>query len=279
MQIITDIKKMKGFSKEARKKGLKIGFVPTMGHLHSGHLSLVQAAQKSCDIVIVSIFVNPIQFGPKEDFKKYPRDLKRDKKLLAPFNIDVLFCPTAEEMFPPDFSSYAEETRLSRGLCGKNRPGHFKGVATVVLKLFHIVHPDVAFFGAKDWQQQAVIRKKAKDFHLEVEIKTLPTVREEDGVAISSRNSYLSKKERKAARILYQTLCFIKEMIDNGERNTKKILQNAKRLLKSEPLFKLDYLEMVDPETLEPKDSADKPLVAAIAGFIGTTRLIDNILI
>ncbi|MCX5750180.1 MAG: pantoate--beta-alanine ligase [Candidatus Saganbacteria bacterium] len=279
MQTITDIKKMKSFIKEARKKGKTIGFVPTMGYLHSGHLSLVSAAKKSSDVVVVSIFVNPLQFGPKEDLKKYPRDLERDKKLLAPLGIDVIFSPTAEEMFPPDFSCYAEETKLSKGLCGKKRPGHFKGVITVVLKLFQIIKPDIAFFGAKDWQQQSIIRKKVKDFHLDVEINTLPTVREEDEVAMSSRNSYLSKKERKASRILYQTLCFIKEMAENDEKDIKKILKNAKKLLKSEPLFKLEYLEMVDPETLDPKDTADKPLVALIAGFIGKTRLIDNILI
>jgi len=279
MLVTSEIEKTKAFVKTAKKQNKKIGFVPTMGYLHRGHLSLIEAAKKECDIVVVSIFVNPTQFGRGEDFEKYPRDLTHDTKLLKSFNIDLLFTPLASAMFPAGHSSHVEETELSGVLCGKSRPGHFRGVTTVVLKLFEIVDPEVAFFGQKDFQQQAVIKKMVRDLNLAVIIKTLPIVRETDGLAMSSRNKHLNPKQRQAALILYQTLALVRESLKMGEKNYKKLLRKAKEFSKKEKLFKLDYLEILDPENLRPKKTLGAPLLVAMAGYIGKTRLIDNLLI
>lgn len=241
----------KVIQKYSRKK---ISLVPTMGALHAGHLSLIRAARKKSDIVVVSIFVNPIQFGPKEDFKKYPRPFNRDKKLIERCGVDILFHPGAKEMYPEGYSTYVNEERLSNTMCGLSRPEHFKGVCTVVLKLFNIVRPDIAFFGQKDYQQALIIKKMVSDLNLNIKIQIMPTVREPDGLAMSSRNKYLSLLERKRAVLLYQSL------------------------LKRRPLkgFNLDYFAAVDKKTLKP---AKKPTLFAIAGWVGKTRLIDNIII
>jgi len=277
MRVIIDLKEMQKYSKAA--KGQKIGLVPTMGYLHAGHLSLVEAARKSSDRVVVSIFVNPIQFGPKEDFKKYPRDLKRDKKLLKPYRPDVIFIPKVEEIFPNGFSTFIEVKDLSDKLCGKIRPGHFKGVTTIVLKLFEIVQPDLAFFGEKDFQQQVIIKKMVKDLNLPVKIVALPTVREEDGLALSSRNTYLKPKERQAAPVLYKSLLLAEEMVNCGEKNSQKIMQEMRKLIGSEPLIKIDYISICDPETFKEVKAVKGKTLVALAAYVGKARLIDNLLL
>lgn len=254
MILIRSVHKLQKLIYKEKHKGKRISFVPTMGALHDGHLSLVRAARKAGDILVVSIFVNPIQFGPKEDYKRYPRPFSRDRKLLEENKVDILFHPRVEDMYPKDYSTYVVEEKLSNTMCGLSRPGHFKGVCTVVLKLFNIVQPDIAFFGQKDYQQALIIKRMVRDLNLPIKIKIMPTVREPDGLAMSSRNQYLSPEERKRAVLLYKSLL-------------------AGRPLKG---FKLDYFVKVDKDTLQP---SKKPTLLAIAGWIGKTRLIDNILI
>lgn len=284
MKIISDPRKMTSFSKKAVRKGLKIAFVPTMGALHEGHLELVRAAKKRSDIVVVSIFVNPIQFGPKEDLKKYPRNFKKDASLLKKEKVDVLFHPTAKQMFPEGLSSFIEVGgvgtihELSLRLCGASRPGHFKGVATVVAKLFNIVRPDTAFFGAKDFQQQAIIRKMAKDLDMRVEVVTVKTVREKDGLAKSSRNAYLSKEERKQAPALYKALLLAARMIRSGEKRTSKVSAAVRKNILKGTDYKIDYVSVVDPNTLEYQKTIKGRVLIAVAAYLGKTRLIDNIL-
>ncbi|MFA5034852.1 MAG: pantoate--beta-alanine ligase [Candidatus Margulisiibacteriota bacterium] len=274
---LSGLKEMQELSAQARRDKRQIGFVPTMGALHEGHLSLVAQAGKECDLLVVSIFVNPIQFGPQEDFNAYPRDFEKDAQLLAPYNVDVLFAPQAAEMFPEGFSSQIEVKGLTEMLCGKSRPGHFAGVTTVVAKLFNLVQPDKAFFGAKDYQQQLVIRKMAKDLNFPVEIVTLPTVRENDGLAMSSRNRYLSPEERKAATILYRALLLAKEALAKGT-DPIKVRQQIEGFIGQEPLAKVDYVVVVDPMTLADVSKDGKCLVA-LAVYIGKTRLIDNLVV
>ncbi len=276
MEVIKSISEIKKKVKDYKKDGLTIAFVPTMGFLHEGHLALVRKAKELGDRVVVSIFVNPIQFGPKEDFKEYPRDLERDLKLLEKEGVDLVFVPEAEEMYPPDFQTYVEVKELSQGLCGAFRPGHFKGVCTVVLKLFNIVQPDVAVFGEKDYQQLQIIRQMVKDLNLDVKVIGHPTVRERDGLAMSSRNIYLSPEERESALSLYQALCLARELVKEGEKDPEVIKNKIREFIESRPFTKVQYVEIVDPETLKPLKKIEGPALCALSVFVGKARLIDN---
>jgi len=261
-------------------KGRKIGFVPTMGALHEGHLSLVRRSKQENDITVVSIFVNPIQFGPNEDFNRYPRDFDGDFNKLQNEGVDILFYPDIASIYPEGYSTYVEVKGLSDKLCGAFRPGHFKGVATIVTKLFNIVKPNRAYFGQKDYQQSVIIRRMVKDLNLDVEIIVCPTVREEDGLAMSSRNSYLSGKEREAATIIYKTLTKASELIQSGIIDGVRIKNFMMEEIKKEPaVSSIDYVGVYDPETLDEIDIIKSEVVLAAAIFIGKTRLIDNIIV
>jgi pantoate--beta-alanine ligase len=269
---------MKKLSKEALEKGKTIGFVPTMGYLHEGHLSLVRKAREENEIVVVSIFVNPTQFGPNEDFNRYPRDLERDLRLLEPIGVDYVFHPSTEEMYPKNYSVYVDEVELSKYLCGAKRPGHFRGVCTVVTKLFNIVKPTRAYFGQKDAQQFRILRRMVENLNLDVEMIEMPIVRESDGLAMSSRNVYLSEEERKEATRLYKSLLRAKELIDHGEMDVKTIKEEMLHVL-NHPLLKIDYVEIVDEETLLPLEKIDRRVIIALAVFVGKARLIDNMIL
>lgn len=277
MKVVTSVSGMKALSRQWRAKGKKIGFVPTMGYLHEGHLSLVRESKKRADLTVVSIFVNPAQFGPNEDFKKYPRDLEKDSAYLEKGGVDCLFYPDAAEIYPPGFRTYVEVRGLQDRLCGKSRPGHFQGVATVVLKLFEIVGPDIAFFGAKDAQQVLIIEKMVADLDLDVEVVTCPLVREPDGLALSSRNAYLSPEERKAALVLSISLRWAERAVAAGERDAAKVIGGIRSAIEAEPLTRIDYVEAVDPVNLEPLAEIRGDVLIALAVFVGSTRLIDNI--
>jgi pantoate--beta-alanine ligase len=277
MQIVTTIAEMRAASRAAQGEGKRVGFVPTMGALHEGHVSLVRAAKAQCGVVAVSIFVNPTQFGPNEDFSRYPRTFEKDRALLEKEGVDFLFAPSVEEMYPAGAVTYVTVEGLSDKLCGKSRPGHFRGVTTVVAKLFHIVEPGVAFFGQKDAAQAAIIRRMVRDLNLPVEIVVCPIVREADGLAMSSRNAYLSPQERKAALVLHRLLTRVRKLFEQGERGAGKLIEAGKQTFAGEPAARLDYFEIVDPGTLDPvAEIADGALVA-VAAFVGKTRLIDNI--
>jgi pantoate--beta-alanine ligase len=268
---------MKRLARAWRADKKRIGFVPTMGYLHEGHLSLVRESKKRTDVTVVSIFVNPTQFGPNEDFKKYPRDLAQDSAYLEGGGVDALFFPGTAEIYPPGYRTYVEVEGLGDRLCGKSRPGHFRGVATVVLKLFDIVGPDQAFFGAKDAQQVLIIKRMAGDLDLDVEVVTCPLVREPDGLALSSRNAYLGPAERKAALVLSASLRWAEKAVGAGERDPARLVAGIRSILEAEPLARVDYVEAVDPETLEPVAELRGGVLVALAVFIGPTRLIDNI--
>ena len=255
------------------------GLVPTMGYLHEGHLSLVRQARRENPSLVVSIFVNPTQFGPREDFKQYPRDPQRDLALLENANTDIVFMPSAAEMYPPQFSSWVEVGRVTERLEGASRPGHFRGVATVVAKLFNIVQPNRAYFGQKDAQQAVVIKKMVADLNMNIEIVILPTVREPDGLAISSRNIYLNSKERKTAVVLYQALCLAQKLWVQGETNAERLRQQMTDLIQKEPLADIDYVSIADPETLDELDKVESPALVSLAVRIGKTRLIDNVVL
>ncbi|MDI6839482.1 MAG: pantoate--beta-alanine ligase [bacterium] len=277
MKIIKKIKEMKAISLEVRNKGKKIGFVPTMGALHEGPLSLVDIAKIKTDHIVTSIFVNPLQFGPKEDFKAYPRDIKRDAELLEKRGVDILFAPELKEMYHDGYDTYIEVPGLSSVLCGKTRPTHFKGVCTVVCKLFNIVNPDVAVFGEKDAQQVIIIKKMVEDLNLGVKILTGPTVREPDGLAMSSRNVYLTPKERKDASVVYQALMRAKELITNGQREAKKIKKEIEAMISTKLTAKIDYIDIVKKDNLKPLETLDGECLIAVAVWFGKARLIDNI--
>ncbi|MEE8637991.1 MAG: pantoate--beta-alanine ligase [Candidatus Margulisiibacteriota bacterium] len=279
MRVIKDLKEMHSYSAKMKRRGKRIGFVPSMGYLHEGHLSLVEAARKKADVVVVSIFVNPTQFGPGEDLARYPRDLTRDKKLLRNFEVDVLFLPEANKIYPKGYKTYVEVEGPSKIMCGRSRPTHFRGVTTVVAKFFNIVSPDYAFFGEKDFQQQVIIKRMVRDLNFPIEIISLPIVREFDGLAMSSRNKYLIPSERSAATILYKALSFAKKEVENGERNSHKLLLKMRSLIEAEPAVKLDYLVMVHPETLEELKKIKGKGLIALAAFVGKARLIDNLLV
>ncbi|MER3401645.1 MAG: pantoate--beta-alanine ligase [Thermoflexus sp.] len=255
------------------------GFVPTMGYLHEGHLSLIRRARAENDHVAVSIFVNPTQFGSHEDYNRYPRDLERDLRLLEPLQVDLVFVPSVEEMYPPGFQTWVIVEELSRPLEGASRPGHFRGVATVVAKLFNIVQPDRAYFGQKDAQQAVVIRRMVRDLNFPVEIVVCPTVREPDGLAMSSRNTYLSPQERQAATILFRALQAAKARYEAGERDGERLREAMREVLRGEPLARVDYVSVADPETLEELSRVEGPALLSLAVYIGNTRLIDNLLL
>lgn len=259
-----------------KKEGLTVGFVPTMGYLHEGHASLMAEAKKQCDKVVVSIFVNPMQFGVNEDLDSYPRDLEADKEVCYRMGVDLIFHPQVEEMYGEGFCSFVDMNGLTKELCGKSRPIHFRGVCTVVNKLFNIVQPDKAFFGQKDAQQLAVICRMVKDLNLDIEIVGCPIIREEDGLAKSSRNTYLNEEERKAALILSKTIFMGEELVKKGERSSKKLLGLMREMLSSEPMAKIDYVEAVSMDTIEKIQILEGTILVAIAVKIGKTRLIDN---
>ena len=276
MKICTTVKEMHAAAHAARREGKRIGFVPTMGALHEGHLSLVRAAKAQSDTVVVSIFVNPVQFGPNEYLNRYPRPFERDRQLLENEGVDFLFAPSAEEMYPAGAITYVTVEGLSEKLCGKSRPRHFRGVTTVVAKLFHIIEPDLACFGQKDAAQAAIIRRMVRDLHLPVEIVVCPIVREPDGLAMSSRNAYLDPQQRRSALVLSRSLGRVVEVFGKGERNSDRLIEVGKQVFEDEPSVRLDYFEIVDPETLEPVVTVRGAALVAVAAFAGTTRLIDN---
>ncbi len=255
------------------------GFVPTMGYLHEGHLSLVRRARAENDHVAVSIFVNPTQFGPHEDYNRYPRDLERDLRLLEPLGVDLVFAPPVEEMYPPGFQTWVVVEEVTRPLEGAARPGHFRGVATVVTKLFNIIQPDRAYFGQKDAQQAVVIRRMVQDLNIPVEIVVCPTVREPDGLAMSSRNTYLSPEERRAATVLFRALQAAKARYEQGERDAERLRAIMREVIQAEPLARLDYVSVADPETLQELSRVEDRALLSLAVYIGKTRLIDNILL
>lgn len=279
MKICNRIEQMRFASQTARREGNRLGLVPTMGALHEGHLSLVRVAKSKCDVVAVSIFVNPTQFGPNEDFSKYPRTFERDCELLEKEGVDLVFAPSVNEMYPDGAVTYVTVEGMSDRLCGKSRPGHFRGVTTVVAKLFNIVEPDLAFFGQKDAAQAAVIKRMVRDLNMPVEIVICPIVREPGGLAMSSRNAYLDARQRKSALVLSRSLEAVKHAFDQGERNPANLAAAGKAIFSEQPLVRLDYFEMVNPETLEPVNQLNGEVLVAIAAYVGTTRLIDNLVL
>jgi len=279
MKIVRSIEQMRAASRELRRAGKRLGFVPTMGALHAGHLALVRAARGQADAVCVSIFVNPTQFGPHEDFAKYPRPFEQDRALLEAEKVDLLFYPAVEEMYPPGAVTWVEVAEMSERLDGRSRPGHFRGVTTIVSKLFHAVEPDAAFFGQKDAAQAAIIRRMARDLDFDVRIVVCPTVREPDGLAMSSRNAYLSPAERKRATVLSRALNRVQFHFDKGERRAAELVRIGKAVVAEAPEVRLDYFEVVNNDTLEPVADVSHGALVAVAAFVGSTRLIDSLLL
>jgi len=279
MKVVKSVAGMKSLAREWGKEGKKIGFVPTMGYLHEGHLSLVRESKMRTGVTVVSIFVNPTQFGPNEDFKKYPRDLQKDSAYLKKAGVDCLFYPEAAEIYPPGYRTFVEVRGLEDRLCGKSRPGHFRGVATVVLKLFEIVRPDLAFFGAKDAQQVLIIGRMAADLDLDVDVVTCPLVREADGLAMSSRNTYLNPEERRAAAVLFRALSAAKAAFEKGERNAESLRGMMAAAINAEPLARLQYVSCADFDTLEELQAVQGKALLSMAVYVGKTRLIDNFVI
>ncbi len=279
METIKEITIFRKKLREHRLKNQTIGFVPTMGYFHEGHLELMRRARKENDIVVVSVFVNPIQFGPAEDFNRYPRDLKSDFNNASKIGVDYVFTPLANKIYPEGFKTYVEVEEISELLCGHYRPGHFRGVTTVVALLFNIVQPDRAYFGAKDYQQMIIIKRMVKDLHFDLEIVEVPTVREKDGLAMSSRNEYLSKEERQAALILSKSLSVAQNLFTKGEHQIDKIRAEMEKVISTEPKFRLEYLNFCQLDNLKELKIIDRPTLIAMAGYIGKTRLIDNTVI
>jgi len=278
MRVVRSIADLRALLRPLRDEGKRIGFVPTMGFLHEGHGSLIRQSAARCDATVVSIFVNPTQFGPGEDLASYPRDLERDQNLCLETGATVLFMPEVAEIYPTGFQTHVEPGHLADTLCGRYRPGHFRGVATVVAKLFNIVQPDLAFFGQKDFQQTAVIRRMARDLNLTVDVVVVPTVREADGLALSSRNTYLDEDGRHRALTLSQGLLAAKAAFDEGEREPAKLLETARTLMTGAD--SIQYLELVDAQTLEPlQGPVDRSAALCVAAYVGSTRLIDNVLL
>ena len=279
MQIATTINEVRANVKAWKKEGLSVGFVPTMGYLHEGHGSLISRARKENDKVVVSIFVNPMQFGPGEDLESYPRDLDKDSAYCESLGADLIFHPEPEEMYTDGFCSYVDMSVLTEELCGLSRPVHFRGVCTVVNKLFNIVQPDRAYFGQKDAQQLAIIGRMVQDLNMDLEIIGCPIVREEDGLAKSSRNTYLSAEERQAALVLSKAVKLGQELVAGGETDAKKIISEMSALIEKEPLARIDYVKAVDGLTMQQIDTVKSPMLVALAVYIGKTRLIDNFMI
>lgn len=276
MELIEKVTEMKAWTRKQHAQGFLIGFVPTMGFLHEGHLSLMEYARPRCDLLAASVFVNPTQFAPTEDLDEYPRDIDRDLELMLGKGVDVVFNPSAAEIYPEGFQTYVEVTEVTRGLCGIDRPTFFRGVATVVIKLFNIVSPDLAVFGQKDFQQLVVIQRMAKDLHLDVEVIGRPTVREPDGLAMSSRNVYLSPEERKSAAALNLSLKLAQEMVDKGQTAASEILDAVRKHIEDQPFTGIQYVELVDTQDLKPVKEVSGETLLAMAVMVGKTRLIDN---
>lgn len=279
MKIVKTVEEIRNQVKEWRKEGFSIGFVPTMGYLHEGHASLIKKSSENNDKTVVSVFVNPMQFGANEDLDSYPRDIEHDSKIVEESGGDIIFNPEPDEMYKDGFSSFVDMTVLTQELCGLSRPVHFRGVCTVVTKLFNIVKPDRAYFGQKDAQQLAVIKHMVRDLNMDIEIIGCPIVREENGLAKSSRNTYLSDDEKKSALILSKTVFMGIDMVKNGERDCNVILDAMKKNIESEPLAKIDYVKIVDLDTMQIIEKIDRPSLCAMAVYIGKTRLIDNFFI
>jgi pantoate--beta-alanine ligase len=279
MEIAKTIESVRSLVKTARSQGKKIGLVPTMGALHNGHISLIQAAVDKCDFVVVSIFVNPTQFVAGEDFEKYPRPIDADLEICRKTRVDVVFAPTKEQMYEEENLTWVNVEKLTEPLCGRFRPGHFRGVTTVCAKLFNIIEPDVVFLGQKDGQQAIVIKRMVADLNMPLEIVICPTVRQPDGLAVSSRNQYLSEKQKKDAAYIYKSLQKCREMIDAGITDTQKIITQMRKILHQSPSIKIQYVSIVDSETLETIDHIERKVLAAVAVKIGSARLIDNILV
>lgn len=278
MRVIKEIWEMHTISRQQRLTKETVGFVPTMGAFHPGHVSLMKKAKLGCDRVVVSIFVNPLQFGANEDYQQYPRDLERDCSIASQEAIDLLFLPDNKKFYPEGYASHVEVEKLGNMLCGASRPGHFRGVTTVVAKLFNIVKPDIAYFGQKDYQQALIIRKMVQDLAFDVEIEVLPIIRRRDGLAMSSRNAYLNKEEKRNARLLYQSLQTAEKLISDGERDVKNILLQTRQVL--EPTVRVDYINICNSQTLEPLTTLNSgKILIALAAFVGEVRLIDNILV
>ena len=279
MKVVGTIKEVRELVKEWKKNGETVGFVPTMGYLHEGHGSLITKARENNDKVVVSIFVNPMQFGPTEDLDSYPRDLEKDSKFCESLGADLIFHPEPEEMYHDDFSSYGDMSVLTEELCGLSRPVHFRGVCTVVTKLFNSVQPDNAYFGQKDAQQLAIIKHMVQDLNMDINVVGCPIVREEDGLAKSSRNTYLSQEERKAALILSKTVKLAKELIDAGEKDADVVVAKMKENIETEPMAKIDYVKAVNGLTMQQQKEIKAPMLIAMAVYIGKTRLIDNMIL
>lgn len=279
MQIAATIKEVRNQVKAWKKEGCTVGLVPTMGYLHEGHGSLISRARKDNDKVVVSIFVNPMQFGPGEDLESYPRDLDKDSAYCESLGADLIFHPEPEEMYTEGFCSYVDMSVLTEELCGLSRPVHFRGVCTVVNKLFNIVQPDRAYFGQKDAQQLAIIRRMAKDLNMDIEIIGCPIVREEDGLAKSSRNTYLSAEERQAALVLSRAVKLGQELVASGESDAKKVVSEMTALIEKEPMARIDYVKAVDGLTMQQINTVKAPMLVALAVYIGKTRLIDNFIV
>lgn len=279
MRLVKTICELRKVLSEVRSEGKSIGFFPTMGALHEGHLSFMRAARKETDFLVISIFVNPSQFGPSEDFAEYPRDLEGDLAKVEEVGVDLVFAPSTDEMYPAGFATYVLQERLTDRMCGLSRPGFFRGVTTVVAKLFNLVGPCVAYFGQKDYQQSVVVRQMVHDLNMEVEIKVLPTVREADGLAMSSRNKYLKPTERQEALCLYKALDEAKALVVAGESKSEKIIEKMKEIVARAPSAKIDYIVVADPENLEDIETFKGRTLVALAVWIGKTRLIDNMLI
>ncbi len=279
MKITKTIESVKDLVKAARAEGKKIGLVPTMGALHIGHVSLIEAARKQTGFVVISIFVNPTQFGPGEDFKKYPRPIEDDLEICRKAGVDVVFAPTAEQMYPSENVTWVNVEKLTETLCGRSRPGHFRGVTTVCAKLFNIVNPDMTFFGQKDAQQSVVIKKMVADLNMPLEVIVCPTVRDPDGLAVSSRNKYLTGQQRKDATLIYKSLQKCRQLVESGTVDTEPIITQMRTILERASSIEIEYISIVNPETLEAVSRIDRQVLAAIAVKIGSARLIDNILV
>ncbi|TYO94610.1 pantoate--beta-alanine ligase [Desulfallas thermosapovorans] len=279
MQVCRTINEIREFTDRARTVRKTVGLVPTMGYFHEGHLNLMREAKKICDCVVVSLYVNPLQFGPREDLAEYPRDFERDCALAESVGVDAIFAPDDDEMYPAGYNSYVEVSGITDKLCGLSRPGHFRGVTTVVTKLFNIVRPDQAFFGQKDAQQAMVIEKMVRDLNMNLEIITLPIVREADGLAMSSRNVYLSEEQRRAAPVLYRSLCAFKAAVDSGERDVAKLRRGIEEMILSAPGAQIDYIEILSVPDLETVNTLTGKCIAALAVRFGKTRLIDNMVV
>lgn len=279
MKTIESIVDMKKEQSAMHKNGFKIGFVPTMGALHSGHVSLIKASKAMCDKTVVSIFVNPLQFGPKEDLEAYPRQLEQDQAILEQEGVELLFYPSSEELYPQHFYTHMAMPDLSQTLCGSSRPGHFEGVMTVLTKLFHIVRPNKVFMGQKDIQQARIVEQMIADLNMDVHLELCATVRDSDGLALSSRNQYLTLEERKVAPYLYDSLKMAKELIESGQKETLIITNKIRQIISKSNNFKIDYVQIVDYNNLQPMSLIEGRVIVAVAAFLGTTRLIDNIVI